>query len=170
MSPLGASGIGHLVGYSPGGASVDPGNADLSGLGSITLGTADKRPLRLTASSRPVQGAASVVYNVTTSNIPATAGIHLGILGLSNPNAPLVVVGMPNCTLLASLDVVSAQIAPVMTIPSFTWSPITLPALPPSYSGFAFYVQSVILGTTENTAFGFGAISSNGLKCVVGLQ
>ncbi len=167
---MAGNGNGHLVGYSPAGASVNPGNADLSGLGSITLGTADKAPLRLTANGRPVQGAASVAYTVTTSNIPASAGIHLGIIGLSNPNLPLAGFGMTDCTLLANLDVVGADIAPVLTTPSFTWTPVVLPALPPQLSGFSFYLQSVILGTSENTAFGFGAISSNGLKCTIGLQ
>jgi hypothetical protein len=169
MSPLGASGIGHIVGFSPGGASVDPGNADLSGLGQITLGTADKRPLRLTAATRPIQGAAAVVYNLTTSNIPASAAVHLGIVGLTNPNAPLIVVGMPDCTLQANLDVISAQILPVPAS-TVTWSPLTLPPLPPSFSGFTFYAQGAILGTTENTAFGFGALTSNGLKCTLGLN
>ncbi|HZN38753.1 MAG TPA: hypothetical protein VFD82_08110, partial [Planctomycetota bacterium] len=68
MSHLGNA---HLVGYSPGGNSVNPGNSDLSALGAgiITLGGQDVLPLALGATTRPILGTS---WNLTTSQIPAT--------------------------------------------------------------------------------------------------
>ena len=45
------------------------------------------------------------------------------------------------------------------------WSALTLPALPPSFSGFVFYCQSVTM-----TSAGLGPTTrvSNGVKCTVG--
>jgi hypothetical protein len=166
MSTLGASGTGHLVGYSPGGPSLDPGNTDLSALAALVTNNADVAPLSLVGVGRPVQGPVAVNYNVTTGNIPASALIHMGIVGLVNPAAPLFFIGMPGCFLNSSLDVI---IGPsLFPAPSLTWTAITLPALPPAFVGFQFYAQGIILGTPLNTAFGLGALSSNGLQMTVG--
>ncbi len=167
MSALGASGIGHLVGYSPGGPSVDPGNSDLSALGVIVTSLTDNPPLSLAGIGRPIQGAAAVNYDVTTGNIPASALIHIGIVGLVRPGVPLGFLGMPGCDLNASPDVL---IGPALfPPPSLTWTALTLPALPPAFVGFEFNAQGVILGTPLNAAFsGVGALTSNGMKMTVG--
>ncbi len=165
MSALGASGIGHLVGYSPGGASVDPGGSNLSALGVIVTGLTDISPLTLTSVGTPVQGPVAVPFTVTTGNIPFPC-IHVGIVGLARPGLPLFVIGMPGCFLNASLDVL---VGPVVALgPTVTWTALTLPAAPPFFLGFQFNAQGAILGTPLNTAFGIGALSSNGLKCTVG--
>ena len=166
MSVLGASGTGILAGYSPGGASSDPGGTDLSAITALITYSADAPPLSLSGIGRPIQGPAAVNYDVTTGNIPASALIHMGIVGLVNPGAPLFFLGMPGCFLNSSLDVL---IGPALFPPaSFTWTALNLPALPPAFVGFQFNAQGLILGTPLNTAFGTGALTSNGMQMTVG--
>ena len=166
MSTLGASGTGHLCGYSPGGASADPGNTDLSALIALITYTTDIQPLSLVGVGRPIQGPVAVNYDVTTGNIPPSALIHLGIVGLAAPGVPLFFLGMPGCFLNSSMDVV---VGPSIFPPaSLTWTALTLPALPPAFVGFQFNAQGVILGTPLNTAFGVGALTSNGMQMTVG--
>lgn len=163
MSTLGN---GFLVGYSPGGPSADPGNRDLSTSLPVTTINPDVLPVSLASLGRPVQGAAAVAYDVTTSNIPAGAGIHVGVVGLSRPGLPLALIGANDCWLNASLDVITG----VSLLPpaSVTWTALTLPAAPPFFLGFQFNTQAVILGVTANPALGVGVLTSNGLKCTVG--
>ena len=165
MSTIG--GTGFLVGFSPGGANADPGNTDISASAVIQTAGSDILPLALAAIGRPVQGAAAVPFQVTTSNIPASALIHIGIVGLQRPGLPLgLILGANGCFLNASLDVlVGPSFFPG---PSFTWTALNLPALPPDFSGFQFNAQGAILGTNLNTALGLGTLTSNGLKCTVG--
>jgi hypothetical protein len=166
MSPLGASGIGHIIGYSPGGASVDPGNTDISAITAVVTYAADAPPLSLAGIGRPVQSGVAVNYDVTTGNIPASALIHMGIVGLVNPAAPLFIFGMPGCFLNSSLDVLVGPT--VFPGPSLTWTALTLPALPPAFVGFQFNAQGLIFGTPLNAAFGTGALTSNGMQMTVG--
>lgn len=167
MSTLGASGTGHLVGYSPAGPNADPGSVDLTLALPIITAPADVLPLALTTSGRPVQGAAAVAFDVTTSNIPAGAGIHVGIVGLARPGLPLdFVIGAPGCWLNASLDILTG--VSVFPGSSVTWTAMTLPAAPPWFLGFEFNAQGAVLGVSANTALGIGALTSNGLKCTVG--
>ena len=163
------AGTNWLVGHSPGGASLDPGATNLSTLlvPTVLTSTVDATPLSLVSIGRPVQGAAAVSFNVTTGNIPASALIHIGILGLARPLFPLAILGAPACFLNASADVlIGPALGPFP--PTFTWTAMNLPALPPSFTGFQFDVQGAILGTPWNGAFGLGLLTSNGLKCVVG--
>jgi hypothetical protein len=166
---MSGAGNGHLVGYSPGGPSLNPGNSDLSTLGTnpIVTSAADQGTLTLSPVGRPIQGAASVNFDVTTSNMPASAIMHLGIIGVSSPGISLAPIGAPTCFLNSSLDIILGPI--VGPGPGTqTWTGINLPALPPSYTGFQFYLQSAILGTTQNAALGLGVLTSNGLLCTVG--
>lgn len=156
-----------LTGYSPGGPSANPGPTDLSTLGGnpLTLAQFDTLPLGLTAIGRPVQGVTAVPFQATTTNIDPADILHLGIVGLTSPNFPLVNFGLlPDCFLHASLDViVGPQLFPSATQ---TWTAINLPALPPSFSGFLFWLQSA---TFTSNGIGPTTRFSNGLKCTVGL-
>jgi hypothetical protein len=49
-----------------------------------------------------------------------------------------------------------------------TWTALNLPSLPPAFVGFQFNAQGVIMGTPLNTAFGVGALTSNGMQMTVG--
>jgi len=89
-------GEGWVVGYSPGGASADPGGVDLTAvLGTILIGTADVVPLGLTASTLPTLGAA---VSLDVVNIPAGTPFGAVLFGLNNPSIPLAGIGMPGCT------------------------------------------------------------------------
>jgi hypothetical protein len=105
---------------------------------------------------------------VVTGNIPATAVIHIGIVGLTRPGFPLAILGAPLCTLNASADVlIGPTIGPFVA--KVSWTALTLPAIPPSFAGFEFNLQGAILGTPLNGGLGgIGLMTSNGLKCVVG--
>ncbi|HEX6810463.1 MAG TPA: hypothetical protein VF384_02465 [Planctomycetota bacterium] len=166
VSGAGASGVGHLVGYSPGGPSADPGNTNLSSTAPFSTSLADQRALTLAGVGRPIQRSTAVTYGVTTQNIPTSALLHVGLVGLSNPGTSLASLGMPGCFLNASREImVGPAVFPGQT---FNWTALTLPALPPSFVGFQFLAQSAILGTPLNQAFGFGTLSSNGLRMTVG--
>lgn len=165
---MAASGTPVLVGWSPAGASVTPPPRDLSAATSITQTDATERTVTLEPIGRPVQGASAVPFEVTVSELPVPGVLHMGLVGLLSPGAPLDFLGMQGCTLYTTLDVF---VGPVFVAgSSVTWSPLELPALPLSLAGIEFYVQSAILGTGENAAFGVGAVTSNGLKCRVESQ
>jgi hypothetical protein len=160
-------GSGLLVGYSPGGPNTDPGAIDISSAAPFTIATSDATvpDLSLTAIGRPIQGNVPVPFQVTTGNIPPTALGHVGIFGLTNPAAPLAVVGMPDCFAWASLDVILFHVLPQPTPSNFTWQAVTLPSSGPFRRVYNFNLTSVIFGTDVNSAFGMGALTSNGLKC-----
>ena len=155
-----------LTGYSPGGVSADPGPKDVSTFGSPlhTIALFDQIPLTLSSVGRPVQGFVAVPFNLVTSNIDPSAVLHLGLVGVVSPGVSLNFLGLPNeCVLHASLDImVGPHLFPVGTQ---NWTAGTLPALPPSFSGFQFFCQSLTM-----TSAGLGPTTrvSNGLKCVVG--
>ncbi|HEU4418488.1 MAG TPA: hypothetical protein VFT55_06085 [Planctomycetota bacterium] len=158
MSDLGN---GHLVGYSPGGSSLDPGNTDLSTLGTnfIMLGP-DILPLALAPMSRPALGAN---WNLTTSRIPATGVIGVDIFGIADPGVlDLFFLGMPGCQLRTTLDVINAW--PVGgTTHNYSFA---VPALPTSLIGFEMFTQSAVFQVPPMNAF--GAITSNGIKGTLG--
>ena len=149
----------YLVGYSPGGPSINPGSTNLSALGAgvITLGT--DRPLALTAATRPILGAS---WNLTTSQIPATGAIGLDIFGLSDPNIPdLVFIGAPTCGLRSSLDVLSAY---VVTGASHNHG-LPIPSHP-TLIGFQLFTTGAVMQIPPVNALGW--ITANGIKGTVG--
>jgi hypothetical protein len=75
---------GVLVGYSPAGASTDPGSRDLTTLGanSVFLEAADVLPMTLAAANRPVFG---TNWTLNVSNIEASSAIGIDIFGVSDP-------------------------------------------------------------------------------------
>jgi hypothetical protein len=121
-------------------------------------------PLTLAPIGRPVQGFTATPFNLVTSNIDPSAALHLGIVGLVSPGLPLVGFGLPSdCFLHASIDAITA----INWFPGSTqnWTSLTLPALPPAFTGFQFYCQAVTFTTS-----GLGPTTrvSNGVKCTVG--
>src|SRR5207247_1279075 len=74
------TGNAHLVGFSPGGASMDPGNRDISAALPLVFvtGAADTLPLLLRATSRPVTG---TTCNLVTSNIPPGSPLGATLFG-----------------------------------------------------------------------------------------
>ncbi|MBL8754076.1 MAG: hypothetical protein JNK15_12320 [Planctomycetes bacterium] len=156
VSLVGTSGTGFLVGYSPAGASADPGNTDWSATSATVLGAADVLPLALSASSRPIIGTS---WGMTTSNIPAPT-IVVEIIGLSDPGInDLFFIGAPGCGLRANLDLLNAA---VVAAPTHAWSF----AIPNNIAllNLHLYASSAAFAPVN----AFGAITSNGIDGLMG--
>ncbi len=154
-------GNGHLVGYSPGGANLDPGNTDISalGAGAIVLGTTDQLPLALAATSRPITG---TNWGLNVTNIPATGVIGIDVFGLSDPNIPdLGFLGLPGCGLRSSLELLSSYL---VAGSSHAYS-LPIPNVPTLVGIDLFTTAAVFQAPPVNA---FGAITSNGVKGFIG--
>jgi hypothetical protein len=151
VSSLGA---GFLVGYSPGGPSLDPGATDISARLPASFGTfnVDILPLTLAGTTRPVTGTG---WQMTTSNIPAGTPFGANLLGFTqfNPGQSLTPIGMPNCFRYTDGSTSVLFIAPGAT----SLYTLNIPANP-SYIGIDVFAQSV---TYSPPATPLGAISSN---------
>jgi hypothetical protein len=160
-----ATGNGWLVGYSPGGASVDPGGSDLSdiraGLSVLLTGGNDIVPLGLIGATRPVLG---TNWNLTVQDIPASTVLGVHVFGTADPMIPdLGSLGMPTCQLRSTLDVIIGPWLPAGT--SFTYT-FPLPAAPASLVGLDVFTQAATFGVPPVNPF--GAITSNGIRGTVG--
>jgi len=158
------------IGYSPAGASLDLGGTDieaeLATAGAIVLAGSDTAPLSMTASGRPVQGAAPAAWDMTTDGIDANAIFHLGLVGLSNPNFPLSLLGLPGaCTQYANADVIIGPAVVAGGTGSYTWTAVTLPALNPALNGFELYTQAA---TLDLSILSSTTRVSNGVKGTIG--
>lgn len=162
----------HLVGYSPAGASNDPGNMTFATGLPLTVGTVQMLALALSASPNPTPGSTTTY---TTSNIPEFApssGVYVGLNILSvgqipPPGLDLGFLGAPGCPLnVASLDLVQSMVgfSATQTV-TFSW-PLLLPV------GTTIYSQSASLFTPNSLPNGqnaFGATTSNGITSFVGV-
>jgi len=151
-----AYGQAWLVGYSPGGPSLDPGSVDLTTALPIALDTIDLGPPLVLAAQRPI---ANTTINLTTSNIPAGSPFGAILLGLANPNASLAGIGMPGCTRYTDGLVTLLFIAPGTTV-------VTTLAVPNAV-GVTLTAQSAVYCP----AAGFtplGAIASQGVSLFIG--
>jgi hypothetical protein len=153
-------GDGWLVGYSPAGASQDPGNVDLTAAlpTAISLGLTDTAPLALTAGARPIGG---TVVPLTLSNIP---GPSLGLVVLSFgavvPGLDLGYLGMPGCTQHIALGG-AVTLGAVVGNGSI---PLSIPT-DPFYFGFNVFAQGAALVSGVNP---LGGLASNGVRLVFG--
>jgi len=153
---------GTLVGYSPGGVNLDPGNRDISaiGAGSVFIEAVDIPPMTLTASNRPVFGNN---WNLTVSNIEPSSVVGLDIFGVSDPGIDnLFFIGMPDCGLRSSIDVTSAWF---VTGSTHNYS-FTVPSGIPSLLGFNLYTTTATLQALPQNPFGW--MTSNGMKGTLG--
>ncbi len=155
-------GNGHLVGYSPGGPSVDHGSTDLSVAlpGSLTIQPVDILPLTLSGATRPVVG---TTWTLNVTQVPATGTFGADVWGLTDLNIPdLGFMGAPGCPHRASLDVMNLWF---VTGPTRSYS-LVLPN-DPAFANVHIYTQSVVLQPGVNAMFG-GAITSNGIDGRIG--
>lgn len=161
---------GHLIGYSPGGASLDPGSVNLATALPLTT-RPDQYPLTLLASPAPVFtiGGPSVPVTYTVTNIPDAApplGIGIALLLFSTGPLPggfdLGFVGMGGCNLnIASLDV-------TISLGGLAGTDSLVLAMPqPLSAGLSFYSQALALFPPNSLPNGqnpFGGVMSNGLQ------
>ncbi|HEX5051878.1 MAG TPA: hypothetical protein VFZ65_08915 [Planctomycetota bacterium] len=157
-------GNGRLVGYSPAGASMDPGGIDISATligGPIVLPATDIGPLALAATSSPVLGTS---WNLKVSSIPPSTVFGVNLFGVSDPGIlDLFFLGMPMCQLRSSLDVIQGPWFPGGNTYNYSFP---VPSTPLSLLGFQLYTQAATFGVPPVNAF--GAITSGGVKGTVG--
>ena len=156
-----AGGEGYIVGYSPGGPSVDPGSRDLSATlpAGFALFPADLAPLALSASAPPLVNS---TIQLVTANIPATAPFGAVLIGLTqyNPGVPLASLGMPGCFRYTD------GLATLLFFP--LGSPTnSLPFTVPNAVGISFQVQSAVYDPASGLT-PLGAIASNGVLLLLG--
>lgn len=152
-------GNGHLIGYSPAGGSLDPGNRDISATlpGTFFVGAADITPLQLDVATRPI---VNTVINLTTSNLtPNTifTAVALGTFTFPNP-IDLTGPGMAGCFQYHDI------LATYLYLPSGASSVVT-PFLVPNMLGLHIQAQSysydpaanlTLLGVVSSRAFDLG--------------
>jgi hypothetical protein len=159
---LSGSGIGYLVGYSPGGASTDPGNRDISATlpTTFTVDPVDVLPLGISATSRPVVG---TNWNLTVNNIPPTGILGVDVFGLSDPGInDLFFLGAPGCGLRASLDYTGGWLVSPTAGHTFV---LPIPNNPTLLNVHVYTTSAVFQVPTVNA---FGAITANGIDGMIG--
>ena len=156
---MSAAGNGRLVGYSPGGASVDPGNRDISATlpSTFTLGAADVLPLALTTSARPLAGTS---LNFNTSNISATAPFGAITLGFTNPALDLTPLGMATCSQYTD-NLVTLLFLPLGSSTNATAFNV------PNAIGLHILAQAFVYDPAAGLT-ALGAVSSNGVDLGIG--
>ena len=157
---------GWLIGHSGAGASSDPGPRDLSQatITGFLMADADRAGLGLAAVNSPVLGGA---FQLQTTNIPATAVFHVGILGLSQMTVPLA-FAFPaanlDCSLYTSVDLMIGPQLVVGGPGSLTWTGIDLSSV--SLLGANVYFQAA---TLKLSSLGSSLRTSNGVEITTGL-
>jgi hypothetical protein len=172
---ISGQGTPYLVGYSPGGPSLDPGSTDLSNSLPLTVTAADQAPLVLSASPPPVSTATSgttVTYTVENA-YEYTPGQYVGVLVLSNVQIPPPgtdlgpLLGAPGCNqYVLTLDVLIAMFSTSSTLQ-------TSFVVPPGIPLFTFYGQAVALFVPNSLPNGQnpgGFLSTNGLATTVSVH
>lgn len=155
-------GNGHIVGFSEGGATVDPGNSDLSALLPLAIASAALfriDPLALEADARPI---VNTVINLVTSNITPTApfgGIAFGFNPL-NPPIDLSSFGMQGCFQHAD------QILTLLFFPAGA-NVASVPLTVPNMLSLNLQVQSFAYDPNAGLTT-LGAVSSNAVELMTG--
>ncbi|MBL8752667.1 MAG: hypothetical protein JNK15_05145 [Planctomycetes bacterium] len=152
-----------VVGYSPGGTSLNPGSKDISalvGAGAIFLDPSD-RAVTLSALSLPLIGS---TWQLGVGNIPANGVIGVEVFGLTDPLLDdLTVIGMPFCGLRASLDVLNAWFIGSSTHVYGLSIPNSLYLM-----GLNIHTTTAVFQVPAVNPF--GAITSRGLRGTIGNQ
>lgn len=173
LSTLGSSGIGYVVGYSPGGASNDLGSLNLAASLPYQVGNANLTAMSLAASPAPVSTASSgTLVTYTQNNIPEaapTSGVYLGVtilsVGQDLPGTSLAFLGMPGCNLhVASLD---ATLAFVGGTNSLTTQFAIPSGVAPGTQLFAQSAALIVPGSLPNGQNTFGATLSGGVASYI---
>ncbi|MFM1874029.1 MAG: hypothetical protein RL398_3451 [Planctomycetota bacterium] len=156
-----AGGEGWVVGYSPAGASRDPGGIDLSAVvpGTLVLEGQDLNPLALSASARPIGG---TTITLDTANIPAGAPFGAILIGFVqfNPGLDLTALGMPGCARYTDGS------TSLLYLPfGGTSNSLNFPV--PNFVGVQLYAQSIAFAPAAGLT-PLGAIASNGVALGIG--
>ncbi|HLQ37237.1 MAG TPA: hypothetical protein VK348_05535 [Planctomycetota bacterium] len=151
---------GAIVGFSTGGASLNPGNRDLTAGSFSTQFPEGLGPLTLGAAPAPVLGA-SVTWTVSNVRVNASVSAIFFSFGQTVP-VPLINLGLnsPGCFSLLNQGLGFGQFSSLLfTNPAATFA-VTMPT-GAIWAGADVYTQAVSLAPLDTPS---GVISSNGLK------
>jgi hypothetical protein len=158
----------HLIGFSPGGASLDPGSITLASTLPLTT-KPDQLPMVLSASPAPVISPSTMV-TYTVADVPEYlpgSGVHISTLFLSLGSVPgvdLGIIGAPGCNgYIASLDLDLGGM--VTVVPTASWNLLFDNVL--FAPGNVVYAQAISLVAPNSLPNGqnpFGLTTSNGVR------
>ncbi|MGC6487416.1 MAG: FG-GAP repeat domain-containing protein [Planctomycetota bacterium] len=144
-----------LVGFSPAGASVDPGPTDLSAA-AFSLSTSDAAPIL--SSSLPKLGG---TWTLSVGDLgSAPAGILLFGSQALNPGFPLAALGAPGCSAYTNANISTLLIPAIGGTATY---PLVIPNSP-SLVGASLACQ----GAVPTTVNAFRIATSNGILATVG--
>lgn len=165
-----------LVGYSPGGPSVDGGSQNLATSLPYAVLTANLAPVALTAAPAPVSTATTgTVVTYTHSGVPEAgpgSGLHIGLtilsVGQNLAGTDLAFLGAPGCRLhVASLDAtfsflgVGATQTTTFTIP---------PGVPAGFNLYAQGAAIIAANSLPNGQNSLGVVLSNAIASTIHAQ
>lgn len=154
-------GEAYIVGWTPAGASVDPGSIDLTTALPSTINLPTVVALALDATAPPLLGAS---VPLVSSNVPPTAPFGAVGFGFTNPNLDLTFYGMPGCFQY------SDNLATVLYLPFGSTSATVNFGVPnnAAFIGVSVLAQSFAYAPGAGLT-PLGAISSNGVSVNIGL-
>ncbi len=152
-----------LVGWSPGGVTVDPGSSDISASlpAGINMCAQPFHGLQFAASARPILG---TTIGLTTSSIPAGTPFGAVLLSFQQATPPqdLTGFGMPGCYGHIVNGVTHLFVAPGSSHNQNLALPVD-----PAFTGLEVAAQSFTFSVGLTPA---GVVASNGLLLILGPQ
>ncbi|MCA8965860.1 MAG: hypothetical protein H6838_17500 [Planctomycetes bacterium] len=152
-----------LVGWSPGGVTVDPGPSDISASlpGGINMCAQPFNGLQFASATRPILGTS---VSLTTSNIPAGTPFGAVLLSLQQAVPPLDLTGsgMPGC-----YGHVVGGVTHLFVAPGSTHNQSLAVPVDPAFTGLEVAGQSFTYSPGLTPA---GVVASNGLLLIIGPQ
>ncbi|MCA8965845.1 MAG: hypothetical protein H6838_08490 [Planctomycetes bacterium] len=149
-------GEGWIVGFSPAGASSDPGSVDLTTAvpATLTLHAVENLPLEISCNNPPI---AATTISLDTANIPAGSPFGAVLLGFTqyNPGISLSSIGMDGCFRY------NEGAATLLFFPAGSTGSINFTV--PNYPGFSIQAQSVVYAPGAGLTT-LGALASGGLS------
>lgn len=121
--------------------------------------TVDGLPLTFTATNRPVQGTTQQI--VLDNIVNPTGSIGLVLAGQRATGVELSFIGMPQCFLYQTFDILYSFLTPTT---SYTWQ-VAIP-IDPSLTGSKITTQGALLSPGVNA---FGALTANAVELTFGL-
>ena len=156
-SPYGSA---HLIGVSAPGTSYDPGSVNLATAHLVTANP-ENVPLSLSALNTPIRG---TPWFLQTDHLPRTTVWGITIIGLGDPGIDdLASIGMPNCGLRATLDMLGTFV-PAYGQPYWQWSL----SLPNDNNLIGLQIRASSAVATNPATNAFGMVTSNGVRGTVG--
>jgi hypothetical protein len=159
---MSAAGNDHLVGFSEGGVTADPGSTDISLAlpATFTAAIFKVSPISLAATGRPLMGTS---ISLNTGNLNPSVPFGVVALGFNNPATDLTNLGMAGCTqytdnlaLLLFLPLGASTVSTPYSVPGAAYA-----------LGLHLLAQSIVYDPAAGLTT-LGALSSNGINLGIG--